>query len=79
MRGVPEDDLDDSAVNHVGILQHDSFLHTLAVATKSIDMPAGMGIIGFGRIGRLIFRELQVLVHLRRQHKHRRDSEGQRL
>jgi lactate dehydrogenase-like 2-hydroxyacid dehydrogenase len=72
MRGVPEDDLDDSAVNH-------SFLHTLAVATKSIDMPAGMGIIGFGRIGRLIFRELQVLVHLRRQHKHRRDSEGQRL
>jgi hypothetical protein len=55
MRSVPEDDLYDSAVNHVGVLQHVSFLHTLAVATKSIDIPAGMGIIGFGRIGRLIF------------------------
>jgi hypothetical protein len=56
MRGIPEDDVDDSTVNHVGVLQHDSFLHTLAVATKSIDMPAGMGIIGFSRIGRLVFR-----------------------
>jgi hypothetical protein len=35
MRGVPEDDLDDSAVNHVGVLQHESFLNALAVATKS--------------------------------------------